>query len=124
MSAWSESAGRIGELVMVRSLMVCVLLMTLGIAGALGAQEGGASLVRARQLRQVSHQPEQALPLYRSLAEDQSAATGDRSEAALGEVRCLLKLGRVDEARDAAGKLPALIGVADLAPKLAALLAS
>src|SRR5262245_9720297 len=95
-----------GEQVMNGSMPVCVFLVVLGFTGALHAQDEGAPLVRARQLEQVNHQPEQALPLYRSLAEDKSASTSDRTEAALGEVRCLLKLGRFTDAQETAAKLP------------------
>ena len=63
-------------------------------------------LVKARQQEHVTQAPEDAAALYEQVAQDTNAPEAARTEAFEGLARCLLKLGRDEEARRLAARSP------------------
>jgi len=87
-------------------------------AAAAGTQEAPASVVRARHLEQVSHEPEEALEIYSALLASESVSADERAQSLLGNLRCLLKLGKSEEAQEVAGQWTQALGLADVGAKV------
>ncbi|MEW6746081.1 MAG: HEAT repeat domain-containing protein [Planctomycetota bacterium] len=85
--------------------------------------DGLSVLVQARHLEKVSHQPEEAVALYASAAADPELAAARREEALLGQVRCLLKVGRAEDAESLVAGLGATSLTAAVREGLASLFA-
>ena len=69
------------------------------------ADDEPPSLPRALFLEKTSRDPKAALPVFAAVAADPTASPAARGEARLGEVRCLLALGRDDDAMAALKRL-------------------
>lgn len=82
-----------------RTLAALLLVATAAFArGAARADEEPPSLPRALFLERTSRDPKAALPVFSALAADPATPAAVRGEARLGEVRCLLALGREADA--------------------------
>lgn len=95
-----------------------VLLAALLLAPTAYPQADDTVLLRARQFERIAGAPEQALPLYRAIAEESAPGSAAFEEGVLGTVRCLLKLGREDEVEAFSLGLPAVVNDEALAARV------
>ena len=76
------------------------------LATSLSAQTVQDDLVLAQRTLEARHAPADALPIFARLAGDDSLTASTRGQAVLGQVNCLLMLGRVAEATSVCASLP------------------
>ena len=90
-----------------RRLLAALLLVTAAALarGPARADDEPPSLPRALFLEKTSRDPKAALAVFSAVAADPATPSAARGEARLGEVRCLLALGREDDAMAALKRL-------------------
>ncbi len=94
------------SLLLRRLLAALLLVATTALArGPAQADDEPPSLPRALFLEKTSRDPKAALAVFSAVAADPATPSAARGEARLGEVRCLLALGREDDAMAALKRL-------------------